>query len=390
MTFTTTRIPVARCTIGLTALSVLSVLALTGCGTNAGPAGFESGSGAAEEQAATPEHTTEPADDIERVEPGFVYDDISKDVTATATIRPQNAEIFTPSGTLTINSVQEVAAVAPDEVGLDAVEGDGGEPRDYGAAAGESLRIIDLSYVPKEEFPSDDAPTTDLSVEVGGAQEHLSTLDDQQDHRILVSAADDGSAQLVVSSEGHDQAVDVLTGERVDDDIAAAYYLPTTRQEPHHTFPIDDAALPTKSHTTPDEDVTTSYSFEIDSATLSAWTATDGWADPGQAWLVVDWNYRVTAEHPVIWGHINRFDAALAITVGDQVTEDKVHDEDKSGDVEDTRSTSVAVPIETTDVAISVSGDAEFDMLTGSGLEMAGEKTVDFSSESLEISFPRE
>jgi len=387
MTITTTRIPFARYTVGLAALSVL---ALTGCGTNAEPAGFESGSGAAAEGSATPERTAEAADDVERVEPGFVYDDISKDVTATQTLRPENAEIITPSGTLTVNSVQEITAVAPAEIGLDAVEGDDGQPRDYGAAAGESLRIVDLSYVPDEEFPSDDAPTTDLSVEAGGAQEHLSTLDDQQDHRILVSAAEDGSAQLIVSSEGHDQAVDVLTGERVDDDVAAAYYLPTTRQEPHHTFPIDDAALPTKSHTTPEEDVTTSYSFQIDAATLSAWTATDGWADPGQAWLVVDWNYTVTAEHPVIWGHINRFDAALEITVGDEVAEDKVHDEDRSGDVTGTKSTSVAVPIETSDVAISVSGDAEIDMLSGSGLQMAGDKTVEFSSDPLDISFPRE
>ena len=77
---------------------------------------------------------------------------------------------------------------------------------DYGAPEGESLRIVDVSYMPDEEFPADDAPTTELSIEVGGAQEHLSTLDDQQDHRILVSAAQDGTTQLIVSSEGHDQA----------------------------------------------------------------------------------------------------------------------------------------------------------------------------------------
>lgn len=387
MTITTTRTPFTRCAIGLAALSVL---ALTGCGTNADPAGFESGTGTAEESAPTPETTAEAADDVERVEPGFVYDDISKDVTATETIRPENAEIITPSGTLTINSVQEVAAVAPTEIGLDAVDGDDGEPRDYGAAEGESLRIVDVSYMPDEEFPADDAPTTELSIEVGGAQEHLSTLDDQQDHRILVSAAQDGSAQLIVSSEGHDQAVDVLTGERADDEVAAAYYLPTTRQEPHHTFPIDDGALPTKSGTTPEEDVTTTYSFQIDAATLTAWTASDGWADPGQAWLVVDWTYTVTAAHPVISGRIDRFDAALEVTAGDEVAEDTVHDEDKGGDVTGAKSTSVAVPIETTDVALSVSGGAEIDMYSGSGLEMAGSTAVEFSSDPLEISFPRE
>ena len=166
----------------------------------------------------------------------------------------------------------------------------------------------------------------------------------------------------------------MLTGERADDEVAAAYYLPTTRQEPHHTFPIDDGALPTKSGTTPEEDVTTTYSFQIDAATLTAWTASDGWADPGQAWLVVDWTYTVTAAHPVISGRIDRFDAALEVTAGDEVVEDTVHDEDKGGDVTGTKSTSVAVPIETTDVAVSVSGGAEIDMYSGSGLEMAGSR----------------
>ena len=56
MTITTTRTPFTRCAIGLAALSVL---ALTGCGTNADPAGFESGTGTVEESAPTPETTAE-------------------------------------------------------------------------------------------------------------------------------------------------------------------------------------------------------------------------------------------------------------------------------------------------------------------------------------------
>ena len=286
---------------------------------------FQTGAGGAseEEMSATPAPTEEAAAGGESVEPGFVYDDISKNVTSTANLRPENDQVVVPNGTLTINSVQEVSTVKGEDLGLGTVDGG------YGAPEGEALRVVDVSFAPNEEFPDSDAPTSDLSIEVGGAQEHLYTLDGEQDHRILVSAAEDGTTQLIVSSEGHEQQVDVLTGERADDDVAAAYYLSTPRQEPHHEFPIESDRFPTKSTTGPDEDVTTAYSFQVDSATLSAWTAEDGWAEPDQAWLVVDWKYEVTAEHSIISGRIDRFDAALAIKVGDDVTQDKVHDEDK-------------------------------------------------------------
>lgn len=381
MISTTTRTHFIRSGVGLAALSVLM---LAGCGSANEAAGFEPGAGATSEETSAAPAPTEDAAGGESLEPGFVYDDISKDVTSTANLRPENDRVVVPNGTLTINSVQDVSTVNGENLGLDAVDGG------YGASEGEALRVVDVTFTPNEEFPDSDAPTSDLSIRAGGAQEHLHTLDGEQDHRILVSAAEDGTTQLVVSSEGHDQSVDVLTGERTEDDVAAAYYLPTPRQEPHHAFPIDDDLFPTKATTRPAEDVTTSYSFQVDAAMLSAWTVKDGWAEPGEAWLVVDWKYEVTADHPVIPGSIERFDAALAIKVGDEVTEDKVHDEKKTGDVDGTRSTSVAVPIDTTDIAISVAGNVVIDMLSGSGLQMAGETTGDFASDELKISFPQE
>lgn len=382
MTSTTTRTPFIRSGAGLV---VLSMLVLSGCGSANDTASFEPGAGGtSEEAAATPEPTEEAAAGGESVEQGFVYDDISQDVTSTANLRPEKDKVVVPNGTLTINAVQEVSTVNGEDLGLGVVDGG------YGAADGEALRVVDMSFAPNEEFPASDAPTSELSIEVDGAQEHLHSLDGEQDHRILVSAAEDGSTQLIVSSEGHDQSIDVLTGERVDDDVAAAYYLPTTRQEPHHEFPIDDDLFPTKSTTGPDEDVRTVYSFQVDSATLEAWTAEDGWAEPGQAWLVVDWKYEVTAEHSIISGHLDRFDAALAIKVGDEVTEDKVHDEDRNRHTEGTRATPVSVPIDTTDVAVSVSGAVVISMSGGTGLQMAGETAGDFASEELKISFPQE
>lgn len=371
------------------AIAALSMLTLAGCATGDDTAEFAGGgqTGAAGgETAASPSPEATPE---LRTDPGFTYDDISKDVTVTDTTRPEQSAVVTPSGTLTINEVQEVATVDPDAIGLGAGAGDetSDEPTEYSAARGESFRIVDVSYTPDEDLSGDDVPTSDLSLVAGGSQSHLAALEDEQEFRMLISAADDGSTQLVVSSEGHDQFVDVLTGERVDDDVAAAYYLPTTRQEPHHTFPIDEASLPIKSHSSAEEDLVVDYAFQVASASLVAWTADGGWAQSGEAWLVVDWNYEVLAEHPVMPGSIETLSAALSMDVGGEVTKDEVFAEDETGDASGTRTAYVAVPIDTSEVQLSVSGNIEVGMLHGSGLEMAGETTAEFSSEKLTVSF---
>src|SRR5699024_12489134 len=103
----------------------------------------------------------------------------------------------------------------------------GREQLDVAAAEGAGRRAGGLSYAPEEDDArayDDGPPPTDLSIRAGGSQTHLAELDLEDSTRILVSVPQDGSAALVVSSEGHDQLVDLLTGERQDDDVAAAYY----------------------------------------------------------------------------------------------------------------------------------------------------------------------
>ncbi|MGO3556104.1 MAG: hypothetical protein ACTINZ_12120, partial [Microbacterium gubbeenense] len=76
MTSTTTRTLFIRSGAGLAALSML---ALAGCGSANDAATFQTGAGgASEEMSATPAPTEEAAAGGESVEPGFVYDDISK------------------------------------------------------------------------------------------------------------------------------------------------------------------------------------------------------------------------------------------------------------------------------------------------------------------------
>src|SRR5699024_706451 len=205
--------------------------------------------------------------------------------------------------------------VPAEAVDLEAEMDEDGEELDFAAAEGEVLRALDLSFAPEDDDDlayDDGPPPTDLSIRAGGSQTHLAELDlaastrilvappprdlstrpggwqphlaelDLEDStRILVSVPQDGSAALVVSSEGHDQLVDLLTGERQDDDVAAAYYRADRVQEPHHTFPVSVEPFPVLYDGEPDDDIDATVSFQATTLTLTAWTEETGWAEPG-------------------------------------------------------------------------------------------------------------
>src|SRR5699024_6123186 len=152
-------------------------------------------------------------------------EDFTKDVTVTSTLNPENSTVITPTGTLSIDGLQELTSVPADAVDLDPELDEDGEVLDFAAAQGEVLRAVDLSFTPVDEDApggGDGLPATDLSVRAGGSQTHLAEIDGKYTDRILLSVPEDGSAVLVVSSEGHDQLVDLLTGERQGDDVAAS------------------------------------------------------------------------------------------------------------------------------------------------------------------------
>ncbi|WP_029088353.1 hypothetical protein [Brevibacterium album] len=371
----------ARTRLGLGA-AALSALALSACGGGEGEAEFA-------EESAAPEVVGE------QVEQGFLYEDISQNVTVTDTLRPERGEIITPTGTLTVNEVQAVSAVPAEEIEREAVtDEETGEPLDYIAAEGEELRVVDLTFTPHGDQEDlyggehESGTTSELSIRAGGAQNHLQPLGSQADHRILVSAPEDGSTHFVVSSEGHDQYVDVLTGERQEDDVAAAYYRPVTTQEPHHTFPVDDSEFTVLYNGSEDGEGTVSYDLQVASASLTAWTQDGGWAAPGEAWLAVDWNYEAEAGGGSGAFGIEELAVKLSVDVDGTVTEDESNYQSGSFpgfSADDEVTTFASVPIDTTDVAVSLSGDVRTGLSDPYSLT---EETAEFSTEELAISFP--
>ena len=165
-----------------------------------------------------------------------------------------------------------------------------------------------------------------MSIRGGSSQTHLAELTGDSSNRILVSVPADGSAALVVSSEGHDQVIDLLTGERQEDDVAAAFYREDRVQEPHHTFPAAVESIPVLYGGDEDSEIAASVSFQATALTLTAWTKEERLGRARSAWLEMDWNCETTIETSVP-GLVEEaaFSATASLTVDDKTTTDELH-----------------------------------------------------------------
>ena len=380
-------------------LAAVGALALAACGSeetaefeDAGGSSASDEGGASDGGGATPDVTA----GLPQLDAGFTVEDFTKDVTVSDTLQPEKNTVITPTGMLTIDGLQALTSVSAEAVELDPETGEDGEEAEFAAAEGEVLRAIELSFAHEgeDDWGADDGlPSTDISLRAGGSQSHLAEITSDYSNRILVSVPEDGSSALVVSSEGHDQVVDLLTGERQEDDVAAAYYREDRVQEPHHTFPVSIEPIPVLYGGDADSEVDATVSFQATALMLTAWTEGKGWAEPGGAWLEMDWNCETTIETSVP-GIVKAgsFTATASVTVDEETTTDEVHADKlilSPSSTTEERTLVAAVSADTTAATVSMSGtftveiDGPQDSYT---LDGSGER--EFSSEELTVEFP--
>lgn len=405
MMTTAARTTIARTKIARTCLaaSAAAALALAGCSSDGDVAEFEEANGNQAANSAEPSASAAPEPEAPRTEPGFRYEDFSREIEVTESIRPERSEVITPAGTLQVTEVQAIEQIPAAEIGLEGQATSGSseaggsdvnhgtadaEPVEYAPAEGEVFRAVDVTFTPDEL--TGEETSANLSFEAGGSQLELQELDDQDQTRILLSVPEDGSGRLIVSSEGHDQYLDVLTGERdEDDEVAAGYYRQVTRQEPNHTFAIDDAVFPTDFNGDPDDDVIIDSRVQISSVSLTGWSQEGGWAAPGEAWLNIAWDYEFDADTDSGSGadRVSEVTATLAVTTASGSEEVEVYQEGGGSRRDDVLST-VPVPIDTVEVELGVSGSLT---ASASGFRnVTGDDSATFASDTLEISFPDE
>lgn len=383
-------------------LALLGTLALSACGTDEA-ASFDTGDGGSDGGGASDGGSDENAGgadnailaNLPRLDAGFLVTDFTKDITVTATLQPTKNTVITPTGTLSIGTLQEVATVAADAVGLEAELDEDGEVLDFAAADGEVLRAMDLTFTPFDEdawMSGESEPVTDLSIRASGSQSHLAELTGRYEDRILVSVPEDGSGVLVVSCEGHDQLLDLSTGEREEDEIAAAYYRSNRIQELHHTFPVSVKSIPVLYGGGADSEITPEISLRATSLSLTAWTKQTGWADAGGAWLVLNWTSEcgIATEVPGVVDK-KEYSAVATMEAGgesstDKVTRDSVNFAPSS--TKDESTLVMPVPVDLAAATLSMSGTLTISMDAARGsyaMDASGDLT--FSSEPLTVEF---
>lgn len=396
-----TSIPVGRRAFGL---AVVGALALSACGSD-DTAGFDvsggsdGGGGGSDSGGASDGGTSDGGGEIPanlpRLDAGFTAEGFTKDVTVTATMQPTNSTVVTPTGTLTIAGLQEIATVPADALELDAERGADGEELDYAAAEGEVLRALDLSFTPFGEdswSSDDDLPLTDLSLSATGTQTHLAEITRSYEERFLLSVPEDGSGRLIVSSEGHDQVVDLFTGEREEDEVAAAYYRGDRVQEPHHTFPVPVDPYPVLYDGKEDSEIVPEVSFQATTLTLTAWTKEKGWAEPGRAWLVLDWisECSLATEVPGLVD-VGEYAAVATVDVDGETTTDKITlDKVLYAPSTSTEESTLVVPVAVDMAAATISMSGSLSLsINGSrdSYELDGSGDREFSSEPLTVEF---
>ena len=266
---------------------------------------------------------TETASDLEPTDPDLLTvpqeDDLGKIVTTDAVDAGDESNIVVPSGELKVSGISSVeqvpqtvidSSVAPEDAevsdeeevpsGTDAsaspAETEDGEA--LGPAEGKKLSLVTVDYTANEEEPghsSDDDPldtselaSPTLGLDLDGQTRELPKLDEDGHRTYLMSLPAEGTAELVVTQDGHEQRLDLNTGKRTADDVAAAYYREKTDPvEINEPLAFPDSTV-TVEGSISEDDYTVKLTTELAEAQLTPWTEEKGWADNGTAWLLID------------------------------------------------------------------------------------------------------
>lgn len=307
-----------RITNGIGIIAV-SALLLTGCGADDEKAEFADES--------------ETASDLEPTEPDLLTvpqeDDLGKITTTDAVKAGDEGNIVVPSGELKVSGISSVeqvpqtvidSSVAPEDAEVSdeeeppsitdpsatSTETESGEA--LGPAEGKKLSLVTVDYTANETEPSysadgnpldtSDLASPTLGLELDGQTRELPKLDEDGHRTYLMSLPAKGTAELVVTQDGHDQRLDLSTGKRTADDVAAAYYRektdPIDINEPL-AFP-DSTVTVGGSGSSNEYDYTVKLTTELAEAQLTPWTKEKGWADAGTAWLLIDGKAGISPE----------------------------------------------------------------------------------------------
>ncbi|WP_109507471.1 hypothetical protein [Nocardioides speluncae] len=286
--------------------------------------------------------------------------------------------VITPGGTLTVSSVASTATYT--------VEGEDGSLEAFAPAEGEEFRVVSYEFTESQDVESTPPPVT-LSLESGGQVKQIIDLSNPSEAgvepgtppQLLVSVpADDPETALAVSSAGHDQQVDLTTGERRPDAVADTYYRKVTRQDVAKSLRFQPQPF-TDTHDTPHR---MNVTVDVDAVELVPYVPEElgnqGWADEGKAWLVVHYTWGIKADwlFASLTKELHTWQAAVGKrSLGKAQV--------RPGDGIDDLVAVIEVPADTDQVTISAAVKA-----TITGLDV-NKRFANFPAESFDVGFPQ-
>lgn len=216
--------------------------------------------------------------------------------------------IVTPAGYFTVQELRrELPYVSATEIGLGA---DGARLGYY--SPGSSMNILNFSIRPLHgEVNNPDASsaeeqlddprvfieTAELSTDLDGLSWDAQPGEPVAGHRLIYAAGGDERAELVVEFDGHQQRMDLHSGELVapEDDPAASYYSAQSElpgvlavQSTSLMFRLGDPGTVTAYDEARGAELAVRSEFDLSNVQSSGWTGDQEWAEPGQGWLTFD------------------------------------------------------------------------------------------------------
>lgn len=308
-------------------------------------------------------------------EAGAVLPTVPADIALTDEKSPGDAgKVITPGGVVTIGGVASAASYT--------ITGDDGTVEAYQPADGEEFRVVSYSFA-RDENLEGLPPAVTLGIESGGQVKEVIDLSSSDvsdgEPRVLVSVpADDPEATLLVSSAGHDQHVDLATGERKPDPVADTYYRKVTRQDVAKSLRYK--AQPFTVDGSPGRRM--SVTIDVDAVDLTPYVPEEfgnqGWADDGKAWLVV--HYAAKSSSNWTFAYLTNEVHTWVVRDGKKALgQVKVQPTDGHSDM----AAVIEVPATFDKATLSPSVKAKI-----SGLDVT-ERFANYSGESLNVGFPK-
>lgn len=369
--------PHSKLVIGIGILAVSSLL-MSGCGKDNDDAEFAD--------------ATETASNLEPVAADLLTvpqeGDLGRIVSTNAAKTGDKGTIIVPSGKLSVTSVSTVEKVPKDVVdnGVspeDSVASDETEPptaeesaeatdeasagEELGPAAGKALSLVTVSYEandPNSDLAysaTDDPGSTEdlasptLDLDLDGQTRELPKLDENGQRTYLMSIPADGTAEFVVTQDGHEQRLDLHSGEREDDAVASTYYRASTDPvEINEPLSFPDSTVKVGNKGSNKSDAEVKLTTDLAQAQLTPWTRDDGWAKEGTAWLIISGK----ADKDLDWT-LSQSTAKFTYSLDPDSGDESSFEASVKGSPDNFEEV-VAVPVETQ--TVSVTGSAKVDL----------------------------